>query len=828
MFLKSLKDAMSALFQKSNSSEIVEREEEPMVVKDTYLPLFHVFSDILPDSPYTYQEIHEAWEQRLIAVESEVIIPDYVADYLCRDAIVLSILRIFRETKGWNCKTLEELKPLVGENPPESSEIYSTIRMCDPYCSTGQFLQAALNQLIEIKAELGIWVDDAEQIVNPFHSDNPANERLILLEKQKFIKNSLFGADIRPEHVALCRMRLLLEQLKHIDVLCKKGGEWSSPVDCNVIYGDSLYYHIPIDSNDLRSTFRKLGASITHYKEAAEQFKSTDSPDEKRQLGLFLEELRHSLYKELSGCEKNTEEIAKLQREIVSLNAPTLFEPSPEEKTVLEKRISEVEAQLELCKKKQDELLAARTGLSAVEWRIDFPELWDEEGVFWGFDVMLGYLPDTSMTNMEDRYSYYEDMKYATLSKKGYLSSLYYELASRLLKPEYYLSYLSTNKWMEQVVVSKLSKVFKTPMSPQRIIRFPIRFFGKKQQAVHSIWLIKKTPELTDILACDIGSNCEKTIKGLTRYVEINAFPYSPISQVVEDVTVKDKDGLSKKLKLAGKPLGEWDLKFFDGITTGADEAFIVSEEERDLFISEGYKYGDIMKPIVYGRDISPYSYKLSGSYLLYLPWHFPLHYDVTIVTASEKAESRFNQQYPAVYRHLLKHASVLRARSSQVGNAYEWYALSYHGEHPWDDYYAEQKIACAKQAVHPSFCLDYSGCALLQDCTFIIGQHLKYILAVLNSKVGSYLLHELLPDELGVREVTADFLSSFVMPVPDVRVESEIGSLINRLTGYSSGVEREIYEQRLNQLIYDVYALEASEVATIEAFYAQLSVKDS
>jgi hypothetical protein len=64
------------------------------------------------------------------------------------------------------------------------------------------------------------------------------------------------------------------------------------------------------------------------------------------------------------------------------------------------------------------------------------------------------------------------------------------------------------------------------------------------------------------------------------------------------------------------------------------------------------------------GRDIKRYGYKFADLYLLFIPWHFPLQNDTTIQGASEKAEQTFENQYPAVYNHLLKYKKYLSARN--------------------------------------------------------------------------------------------------------------------------------------------------------------------
>lgn len=54
------------------------------------------------------------------------------------------------------------------------------------------------------------------------------------------------------------------------------------------------------------------------------------------------------------------------------------------------------------------------------------------------------------------------------------------------------------------------------------------------------------------------------------------------------------------------------------------------------------------------GRDIKRYSYDWAGLWLIWIPWHFPLHLDSSIQGSSAEAEQAFMDQYPSVYQHLL------------------------------------------------------------------------------------------------------------------------------------------------------------------------------
>ena len=78
------------------------------------------------------------------------------------------------------------------------------------------------------------------------------------------------------------------------------------------------------------------------------------------------------------------------------------------------------------------------------------------------------------------------------------------------------------------------------------------------------------------------------------------------------------------------------------------------------------------MRPILRGRDIKRYGYNWANLWLIYIPWHFPYQFDESIQGASEKAERAFQEQYPAVYEHLLQYkedSSKYKGNVADVSN---------------------------------------------------------------------------------------------------------------------------------------------------------------
>ena len=154
------------------------------------------------------------------------------------------------------------------------------------------------------------------------------------------------------------------------------------------------------------------------------------------------------------------------------------------------------------------------------------------------------------------------------------------------------------------------------------------------------------------------------------------------------------EQSIKRKIESVGKPLRDWDISINYGIKTGYNDAFIITTERRDEILSnckfeeERQRTNDIIRPILRGRDIKRYSYDWAGLWLIWIPWHFPLHLDSSIQGSSAEAEQAFMDQYPSVYQHLLLYKPQLSARNkAETGIRYEWYALQRWGANYSDDF---------------------------------------------------------------------------------------------------------------------------------------------
>ena len=164
--------------------------------------------------------------------------PGFITMYMCHETITRAMVQKFNDLKGWSCETITDI---YNKNPEigEANRIINSLKICDPAVGSGHFLVSALNEIIAIKSELGVLSDkdgkrmkdynieviNDELVVtdnegkffeyNPKSKESQRIQETLFREKQLIIENCLFGVDINPNSVKICRLRLWIELLKN-------------------------------------------------------------------------------------------------------------------------------------------------------------------------------------------------------------------------------------------------------------------------------------------------------------------------------------------------------------------------------------------------------------------------------------------------------------------------------------------------------------------------------------------------------------------------------------------------------------------------------------
>jgi len=181
------------------------------------------------------------------------------------------------------------------------------------------------------------------------------------------------------------------------------------------------------------------------------------------------------------------------------------------------------------------------------------------------------------------------------------------------------------------------------------------------------------------------------------------------------------------------------DISINFGVKTGYNKAFIISGDTKKVLVQEDINSKKVLKPTLRGRDIQKYKANFSNLWLMFIPWNFPLQNDETIKAASPKATAAFKEQYPSIYNYLLGHEERLKGRNkAETGIRYQWYCLQRWGPNYYQNF-EKPKIIWGELSDKPKFYYDEEGYYPEATLFFMTGESLKYILAVMNSRLGEW-----------------------------------------------------------------------------------------
>jgi hypothetical protein len=371
---------------------------------------------------------------------------------------------------------------------------------------------------------------------------------------------------------------------------------------------------------------------------------------------------------------------------------------------------------------------------NAFTWEEEFPEVFAQGG----FDVVIGNPPYVRQEMLALEAKNHFAANYATYHGMADLYVFFVERGYSLLREGGKFSYIFPNKWM-RAGYGKPLRTFLMDKCIDEIIDFgdlpvfeeattyPLILTMSKSEAHETF----KTLELKSLNFGDLGT-----------FVTENAQTVAMSGLSAEGFSMGGENGeLLEKLKQNSITLSEYVAgEAYRGIATGLNEAFVIDEATKNALIKADPKSAEVIKPFLGGRDIKRYDFPQVENYLLFIPWHFPLHDNPQISGASIEAEEAFKCDYPAVYNHLVGFKDKLENRNkAETGIRYEWYALqrcaaSYYKE------FDKPKIMYQVFQVKPAFVFDMKG-TYCNNAIWMLPKDDKVLLAILNSTIGWFLI---------------------------------------------------------------------------------------
>ena len=774
--------------------------------------------------------------------------PGFITMYICRETIRRAVLQKFNERYGWSCTDFTELYNRIDPvRLKEANEVVNSLRICDPAVGSGHFLVSALNEIIAIKAELGILADSEGKRLRG-NNITIENDELIVVsddqifeynfrdvesqrvqetlfhEKEAIIENCLFGVDINPKSVAICRLRLWIELLKHAYYRPQSANsqetrqlETLPNIDINIKCGNSLISRFALSGNDNihPGDKKKLKELTERYRRHVFEYKL--SPANKAQLRKVIDGLKEDLQSFGLPNDKDLTALRKKKNELAQLS---LFAYDKKEAQARQKLHEEVEKLEKKFDEKQKSIYA-----NAFEWRFEFPEVLDINGEFGGFDAVIGNPPYIRQEAIKDQKPALTEMFGNFFCGTADIYTYFYKTGLDVAKPGATLCYIAPNKFMRAGYGKNTRELLTSQAKPLLVLDFGALPIFEEATTYPSIVMVKKMsfedasgprPKKKAISESDQdGQFLTATFTDpdqLARFGEVLPsisfnMPVSALKPEGWTLERPDVLNLMEKLRTQGKPLGEYvDGKFYYGIKTGLNEAFVIDEETRQRLIADDPKSAEIIKPWLRGRDIKKWKAQWDGQYLIAIASSGNKEWPWSNEKSEESARMVFEQEYFVVHRHLSRWEEKLRKRDDQGKFWWELRPCVY-----WEEF-DRTKIVYQEIATFQSFGYAAPGLICNNKC-FLIPEKNDFLLALFNSKLFWWYLENLTSGLAGgARAMQMPYMEQLPILAATDDQKAPIIKCVKNILADPDSPSVPQHEEEIDRLVNELYGLSEAE----------------
>jgi hypothetical protein len=303
---------------------------------------------------------------------------------------------------------------------------------------------------------------------------------------------------------------------------------------------------------------------------------------------------------------------------------------------------------------------------------------------------------------------------------------------------------------------------------------------------------------------------------------------FSDLSDQTWVITTKNDQKLLSELNSTCTSLNEFlNGQSYRGILTGLTEAFIISDEVKSKLIAKDKKSTELIHPFLLGRNIKPYASIDPTSWLILIPKGFtikrnlpasnpyhvsepPPHYGTM---PRDAAWDWFSGNYPAIAEHLLKFKAKAELRTDKGDFWWELRACEYYHK-----FYAP-KIMYQKFQVKPCFIYNETG-LFCNDSMWIIPSDNKVLLAILNSKIGWWLISKYCTAIQNGYQLIWKYFGQIPIPKSIENQARPIVTLVDQILSMKRNnpdANTGNLEKKLDQLVYELYSLTPEEIKIVE-----------
>ena len=266
---------------------------------------------------------------------------------------------------------------------------------------------------------------------------------------------------------------------------------------------------------------------------------------------------------------------------------------------------------------------------------------------------------------------------------------------------------------------------------------------------------------------------------------------------------------LKKKIEAKGTALNNWEIEFYRGITTGFNDAYIISTDEKDRILSmcqseeEKLLTKDLIRPMLRGKDILKYGKTWKGLWMIGV---FPARkLDIDSLPSLKRHFLSFSiekmEQTGKTYKI---DGKTVKARKKTAGKWFETQdSIKY-----WEDF-KKPKIIYPEITKYMPFYYEEEYVFATNTCYILSGKHISYLTAFLNSSLFKFCFKETFAVLFGGarRMLKFHFEKLPILEVDDA-TDEEFRTLVLDIQKEYSDEKAKAIDQR----IFDLYGLTQEE----------------
>ncbi|MBC6994356.1 TaqI-like C-terminal specificity domain-containing protein [Neolewinella lacunae] len=804
--------------------------------------------------------------------------PGFITEYMCRETIRRAVVQKFRDDTGpfadFASDSFADLKNYLGkiyhtEARRAANALVNSITVCDPAVGSGHFLVSALNELIATKSELGILGADAGAVeiriraevandelvvtdllngeafaytvrpATPGKSGGSAyDERIQLIqetlfqEKRTLIENCLFGVDLNPNSVKICRLRLWIELLKN--AYYRRPDERSeqsraaaesriktqeSPIanqtqletlpniDINIKQGNSLISRFALHDDLSKALSAADGLTLDDYRQAVRDYHRATGKDDKDRLLELIDKVKHNFQTHIARADPRVKDLAKVRGKLTQLEG--LLEVGDLFGAVDAKKIA---AELPALRSKvttlETELAGVRNNAiyqNAFEWRFEFPAVLGAEGEFLGFDVVVGNPPYVPLKDLSSQADYFSH-NYTTYTRRGDVYCLFCEKSTRLLSIGGSFGLITSNSWLQTKYGVYLKSFLLENGQIDGIVNFEdLQIFEEATVEVNLLFYSRKNSTDSKFYVSSIDKQSFEISNfaaiALKKRYKIEAKPNEEWAVINER-----KHDVKTKIEANSISLADSGIRISFGVKTGYNEAFIIEKPLYESFVNSNPLAVEILPQLVRGRDVKKYSIELPDLYL---------------VKVGYKQHMEVEKKYPEIFEYLLSHQERLSKRGQVVNGQHHWAELDNNPSEAYFDLFLQPKLIWGEISDKPKFAYTEKNVFAEATTFFMVGEQLKLKMAILNSRLSEFYFSLISTTTgMGTNRWKKYKIESFPMPISLNGYEESITNLVTQILTQKQldpQADTSLLEAEIDVLVYRLYGLTYAEVLVVD-----------